>query len=399
MLEVTPKVKWKIVRFDQMAEMANDRIDNPSEANVDRYVGLEHLDSDSLRIRRWGSPSDVEATKLLFRNGDIIFGRRRAYQRKLAVADFDGICSAHAMVLRARPEVALPEFLPFFMQSHLFMERAKEISVGSLSPTINWKTLAKQKFALPPPEEQRRISELLQQIERTTESLQRLEDQIHLTYSSLLDRVFSNAKEPAPELGKTKAADGTLWEWHRVDELFSVQLGKMSSKKSREGGNQAEYIKNNNVLWGSFVLENLPQMSFDEREREKFALKPGDLLVCEGGEIGRAAIWERADGNVYYQKALHRLRPLNVGTSTVFFMHYLRACAEFGILNRIATGSTILHLPRERLAELRLPFPGHEEQDRYATLFERSLAAIRDTRERQKRTEGLKKQILTKMST
>src|SRR5258708_25409380 len=120
-------------RFDEMAVLVSDRIDNPSQASEQYYVGLEHLDSDSLAIRRWGSPSDVEATKLRFKKGDIIFGRRRVYQRKLAVADFDGICSAHAMMLRARPEVALPEFLPFFMQSDVFMERALEISVGSLS--------------------------------------------------------------------------------------------------------------------------------------------------------------------------------------------------------------------------------------------------------------------------
>ena len=102
-----------------MAVVVNDRIDDPAEAYVEYYVGLEHLDSESLTIRRWGAPSDVDATKLRFWAGDIIFGRRRVYQRKLAVADFDGICSAHAMVLRAKPAVALPEFLPFFMQSDL----------------------------------------------------------------------------------------------------------------------------------------------------------------------------------------------------------------------------------------------------------------------------------------
>mgnify|MGYP001396392317 CR=1 FL=1 len=126
---------------------------------------------DSLRIRRWGSPDDVEATKLCFKKGDIIFARRRAYQRKLGVAEFDGICSAHAMVLRARPEVVLPEFLPFFMQSDLFMNRAVEISVGSLSPTINWKTMAVQEFALPPMEEQQKTLQLLSVLESQIETL------------------------------------------------------------------------------------------------------------------------------------------------------------------------------------------------------------------------------------
>ena len=90
---------WTRVAFGDVAVCVNDRIDNPVDAGVERYVGLEHLDSDSLVIRRWGSPAAVTATKLLFRKGDIIFGRRRVYQRKLAVADFDGICSAHALVL------------------------------------------------------------------------------------------------------------------------------------------------------------------------------------------------------------------------------------------------------------------------------------------------------------
>ncbi|WP_301102503.1 restriction endonuclease subunit S [Propionivibrio sp.] len=165
MAEKTLKPGWKTWRFEQMAANVNVRIDNPSESGMEHYVGLEHLDPDSLRIRRWGSPSDVEAGKLFFKTGDIIFAKRRAYQRKLCVAEFDGICSAHAMVLRAKPEVVLPEFLPFFMQSDLFMNRAIEISVGSLSPTINWKTMAIQEFSLPPMEEQQRTVNLLMALE------------------------------------------------------------------------------------------------------------------------------------------------------------------------------------------------------------------------------------------
>ncbi|MXZ72055.1 MAG: restriction endonuclease subunit S [Acidobacteria bacterium] len=166
-----PKPGWTRVAFGDVAVSVNDRIDNPLNAGVERYVGLEHLDSDSLVIKRWASPATVTATKLLFRKGDIIFGRRRVYQRKLAVADFDGICSAHAMVLQAKSGIILPEFLPFFMQSDVFMERAKAISVGSLSPTINWRTLASEEFALPPLDEQRRMANLLIRIEAASHAL------------------------------------------------------------------------------------------------------------------------------------------------------------------------------------------------------------------------------------
>jgi hypothetical protein len=121
---------WRLLRFSDLVENVTERVDDPSQSGVKRYVGLEHLDAGSLAIRRWGSSSDVEATKLRFQPEDVIFGRRRAYQRKLAQADFEGICSAHAMVLRARPEKVLPEFLPFFMQSDGFFQRALSISVG-----------------------------------------------------------------------------------------------------------------------------------------------------------------------------------------------------------------------------------------------------------------------------
>lgn len=158
--------QWHVVKFGDIVHNINERI-LPEAAEGLPYVGLEHLDPESLEIRRWGMPDEVEAQKLRFYKGDIIFGKRRYYQKKLAVADFDGICSAHAMVLRAKPDVVLPEFLPFFMQSEIFFERAMSISVGSLSPTINWSTLAKQEFSLPPKDEQCRIAEILWAAEET----------------------------------------------------------------------------------------------------------------------------------------------------------------------------------------------------------------------------------------
>lgn len=199
------KPGWKAWRFDQMATNVNVRIDNPSESGMEHYVGLEHLDTDSLKIRRWGTPDDVEATKLMFKKGDIIFGRRRAYQRKLGVAEFDGICSAHAMVLRAKPDVVLPELLPFFMQSDLFMNRAVEISVGSLSPTINWKTMAVQEFALPPKDEQEKLLGGLARFEEYLELAESLSGSAEkLRHSLMIDHFESSYPEyrKVSEIGK-----------------------------------------------------------------------------------------------------------------------------------------------------------------------------------------------------
>ncbi len=174
------KSNWRKVRFGDFAQSVTDRVDDPSDAGVDRYVGLEHLDPGSLSITRWGHPSDVEAQKLRFAPGDVIFGRRRAYQRKVAQADFEGICSAHALVLRAKPEFVLHKFLPVFLSSDYFLDRAIKISVGSLSPTVNWRDLAPQEFLLPPLSEQQRIADLLWGLHDHGQALTKLRAQTEL---------------------------------------------------------------------------------------------------------------------------------------------------------------------------------------------------------------------------
>ena len=200
---LNPSIKrdiWSVFRFNQMTECLTVRVE-PSETTLERYVGLEHLDPETLKISRWGTPSDVIGEKLHFWPGDIIFGKRRAYQKKLAVADFEGICSAHAMVLRARPEIVLPEFLPFFMQSDMFFERALSISVGSLSPTINWGTLAKQEFPLPPLDEQRRIAEILWAADRAINNFEKLSAHIENYYLQYLAKKLAI---PSPDGKKVK---------------------------------------------------------------------------------------------------------------------------------------------------------------------------------------------------
>ncbi|HCR62339.1 MAG TPA: restriction endonuclease subunit S [Serratia liquefaciens] len=155
---------WQMVKFGDIAKNISKRVE-PSETDLEIYVGLEHLDPDSLKIKRHGVPSDVEGQKLLAKKGQIIFGKRRAYLRKVAVADWDCICSAHAMVLEANSAKVIPEFLPFFMQSDVFMSRAIAISEGSLSPTIKWKTLATQSFLFPDINHQEEMLKTLQAFE------------------------------------------------------------------------------------------------------------------------------------------------------------------------------------------------------------------------------------------
>ncbi|SDC44938.1 type I restriction enzyme, S subunit [Variovorax sp. CF079] len=258
------KPSWKIWRFDQMATNVNARIDNPSESGMEHYVGLEHLDSDSLKIRRWGTPDDVEATKLMFKKGDIIFGRRRAYQRKLGVAEFDGICSAHAMVLRAKPDVVLPEFLPFFMQSELFMKRAVEISVGSLSPTINWRTMAAQEFALPSKDEQSRLVELVGSIVALEEELRTAEHKANRLQRAAMQDLLD--------------ADLNGWPKQPIGQVFKVTTGGTPSR------NNAAFW-NGDVPWVKTGEVNYYVITSTEERITAEGLNGSAAKLCPSGSV------------------------------------------------------------------------------------------------------------------
>lgn len=160
-------------KFDQIAFNITDK-KMPEPGDEKMYVGLEHLDSGSLKVTRWGSEVELKGQKLVMRKGDILFGRRNTYLRRAAIAPYDGIFSAHGMIFRPKTDVIDPEYFPFFISSNYFMDAAIRISVGSLSPTVNWKTLKEIEFDIPTLEEQRKNAALLSTINETKEAYQEL---------------------------------------------------------------------------------------------------------------------------------------------------------------------------------------------------------------------------------
>lgn len=350
----------KIWRFDQMATNVNVRIDNPSESGMEHYVGLEHLDPDSLRIRRWGSPDDVEATKLIFKKGDIIFGRRRAYQRKLGVAEFDGICSAHAMVLRAKPEVVLPEFLPFFMQSDLFMNRAVEISVGSLSPTINWKTMAIQEFVLPPLDEQRKIIKQMQAIDGSIEQLRNaLQAGRQLVGASLAEMT-----------ARTQCVDTTLAQ---ISEFITD--GDHNPPKRQPSGIPHLVVANITEEDGyNFDSCTFISEADFERVKKRYTPKTDDIIITCVGSIGRVAV---VDGRTEFSadRSLAIVRPSQdklIPEYGFFLMKSPLIQRQFAH-SSIGTAQSHLYLKELRAVKIQLPSI-REQENQLAVLREISAS-------------------------
>jgi restriction endonuclease S subunit len=282
-LPLFDRTGWKRVRFGDFVENIGERAE-PKDAQEEIYVGLEHIDPQSLHIRRWGKGSDVTGTKLRFRKGDIIFGRRRAYQRKLAVAEFDGICSAHAMVVRGKPDMVLPEFLPFLMMSDRFMNRAVEISVGSLSPTINWTTLKLEEFDLPRLDQQRRIAEILWAVDEVKEKWLKAQCKAEEAVRAYAAVAFEGVTVIARQKGVST---------RRFGEAFTIRTGGTPSRANPAyWGGSIPWVKTGEIKYEDIFdsEEKITELGYKESAAR---LIPKDSVLMalygQGPTLGRVA--------------------------------------------------------------------------------------------------------------
>ena len=282
------KSNWKTFRFDQIAEKISETVD-PNTTDLDIYIGLEHLDSESIHIKRRGTPADVSGGKLKCYPGDIIFGKRRAYQRKAAIVDFEGICSAHAFVLRAIPEVIDPKLFPFFLQSDLFMHCAVDISVGGLSPTINWGQLKEQEFLLPPKNQQPQMAELLwamdEVIEKERKLLENTKNYIKATQKTLYNK---------ENYSRTKL------------ENYSSILGGYAFSSKSFVNTGIPVIKIKNIVNGEILIDDHSNNIEKEtaHKAKKYILSKGDILIAmTGATLGKIGIvQEQYDGALLNQR-------------------------------------------------------------------------------------------------
>lgn len=371
------KPGWKMVKFGEVVKNANLVERDPESNGIDRIVGLEHIDPENLHIRRWNSITDDTSFSRKFVSGQTLFGKRRAYQRKVAYAEFEGICSGDILTFEPKNrKVLLPELLPFICQSDAFFDHALDTSAGSLSPRTSWTALKDFEFPLPPLDEQKRIAEILWAADEAAEQWRRVYSVLNILISVHRVEFFSRKN----------------WSTKKLKNLFSVQLGKMLSPKAKTGNSSFPYLANYNVQWNRLDLEKVQEMDFSEKEREKFALAPGDILVCEGGEVGRSAIWHGEIENCYYQKALHRLRPISNFSSEVMLQFMMWADRK-GLFKALTGHSTIAHLTAIKLKEMEVPVPSDKEQALVELLFRELKSARHIISEQIAKTTELKQAL------
>ena len=249
-------------------------------------------------------------------------------------------------------------FIGIFLQSNFSYLR--KTATGATIPHINRDALERILVPLFWYDDQIRIATLLSKVEnlifRRREQLKQLDEILKSVFLEMFGDPVRNEKG---------------WEMKRMDEISDSRLGKMRDKKFITGNHLRKYIGNSNVQWFRFKLDDLEEMDFDERERALFGLKNGDLLICEGGDIGRCAIWRNNLTECYFQKAIHRVRLYQSQAIPEYVQYVIMFFSLYNGFKNVTCKATIAHLTGEKLKETLIPVPHLELQNQFADIVEK----------------------------
>lgn len=246
------QVGWATVAFGDVVRQVKDKVD-PEQSGLQRYIAGEHMDTDDLRIRRWGDIGDGylgPAFHMRFKPGQVLYGSRRTYLRKVALANFEGITANTTYVIESKdPAVLLPELVPFVMQTERFHSHSRRESKGSVNPYVNFSDLAWYEFALPPLVEQRRIAKVLLANEAALVSLDLLAAKLEQTRFAHLNHFFKPRFPdglPLPEVASI-ASGGTPPK--SKQEFWNGELPWASGKDLKVRSLETTELKLTNEGW------------------------------------------------------------------------------------------------------------------------------------------------------
>lgn len=343
------KPGWRQVKFGDVVRQCKEKAD-PETSGLERYVAGDHMDTDDLRLRRWGEIGSGylgPAFHICFRSGQVLYGSRRTYLRKVAIADFDGICANTTFVLAPQnPSELLPEYLPFVMQTKAFNDFSIKNSKGSVNPYINFSDLERFEFFLPPPSEQARFVDMLYAVERVKDA----HDDVALR---------------AARLGQALLANVLSRDWPTVD-LGSV-VGETQYGLSLNAGSEGRYpmLRMMNLEDGLCVENDIKYVDLNDKDFEAYRLVHGDVLFNRTNSyelVGRTGVYE-LEGEHVFASYLVRIKTNPEKLEPKFLTLYLNSdLGRRQVLAYATKAVSQANVNASNLLRVRLPLPPLEAQ-------------------------------------
>jgi type I restriction enzyme S subunit len=387
---------WTKVTLGEIAGNISENDYNPKEKGLDHCVGLEHLDPGSLKIRRWLPITPEMSFTRRFSKGQILFGKRRAYQKKVALADFDGICSSDILVIEAKKENFVPELLPFIIQDDRFFEYAVGTSSGSLSPRTKWKFLADYEISLPSIDEQRHIATALWAAEDCIIKGERFiataEQGKRVLMRELFSRGIGHTEFKETKIGRLPVQ----WNVKHLQEVANVN--PESSDPTLIPNKKFLYVDIESVENGTGVIKSAKEMfGKDAPSRARRIIKENDVIMSQVRPYLKAfaIISERFNDQICSTgfAVLRSKEEIN----TKFLFNLLFSDLVMNQCNQMMVGSQYPAINDNQVKMLQIPIPPLPEQRQIAGILTRCDETIAAARANVVAAKALKMKMINEM--
>ena len=322
-------------------------------------VGLEHLIPGEIRLKEWSEDTNTTFTKA-FHKGQVLFGRRRAYLKKAAVAPVDGICSGDITVISAKQDKILPELLPFVIQNDDFFDFAVGKSAGSLSPRVKWSRLKEYEFNLPSLSQQRKLAKLLWSFVDAKEA-----------YEDLIRQTDELVKSQFIEMMNSSTANAEKVDLGEISEMVTVGIANSATQAYAESG--VPMLRNLNIQENELDDKDLVFITkeFAERYKSK-ALRANDILIARTGYPGRACLVPpKYEGCQTFTTLIVRLKKANE-IKPEFICHYINSPYGKNFVDSMKAGSSQQNFGATALAKMPVLLPPATLQERFINIWNQS---------------------------
>ena len=342
------KSDWKKVKFGDVVFEPKESVKDPLTEGIEHVVGLEHISSEDMHLRRSASIEESTTFTKKFSKGDVLFGRRRAYLKKAAKASFEGICSGDITVMRAREELLLPELLPFIVSNDKFFDYAIKHSAGGLSPRVKFKDLANYELEIPTILVQQQILDIFRTIEKVNKKNHALENEVKNYFDSVVFDSYKSVINSSPSI--------------RLVELLENQINNGVFKTKNDFGDGTLLVNVTDIYHGFYVApQKLERVNVNEKEKKSFSAQAGDIifnrssLVADG--IGHTSLIPEFEEDMVFECHLMRVRVNQNKVSPRFLCRY--CLSPFGrkyLISRAQT-TTMTTINQDALNKMPIPLP------------------------------------------
>lgn len=324
-------------------------------------VGLEHLIPEEITLTAWDEGSENTFTKM-FRKGNVLFGRRRAYLKKAAVAPFDGICSGDITVIEAKPDRILPELLPFIIQNDALFDFAVGKSAGSLSPRVKWEHLKNYEFELPDMDKQRELASLLWAMDDTKKSYQKLIAATDELVKSQFMELFGD-----PVIN-TQGREVRPFK----DFMLDIRYGTSQPPVFSEDG-VFKFIRATNIKEGRITEKDMLKISAEEASKiEKCRLNGNEIIIVRSGaNTGDTCVVTEKYRDQYAGYDIIITLDLKIA-NPVFFNELMNTHYMQAVIKPLTVRAAQPHINSEQVQNLPMLVVPLPEQEQFAAFVQQS---------------------------